>query len=196
MAKDSTVEYIKQDSGDIVRLAKGKELVIANFSDGVLEFKSKYLDDKYRSEVMTFLGGDEYGVGREDVETLAIAGQARDELKPNTPPRPKESRKFGDLTPAVVEWYYKHKPNEFNVRYGVELDENGDRKTAHVFRQEPIIDPETGSQAWGKDEMGNPYLKFNVVEKEDGIIAKRATKYTFLATEAADYGKDDEEGNE
>jgi hypothetical protein len=179
----NAVSYEVTDDGVINRVTRQKSTRVATIIDEVLEFESTYFMQRYREEIIGFLAGDAEGNGQFAVKEFAIKGEKRDEVKTSIPPCPAQRMTMGDITPEVVDWYFKYKPQEFNVRYGVELLENGERRVEHVVRFSPIIDPSSGMPEIKPDKMGNAVTSLKRVEKEEGIIAKRPTHRTFTRDE-------------
>lgn len=135
--------------------AEGKETVTFPDLNHVRNFKQ---------EVITFLAENE----------LKVRHFVRADLAPDkpatklTPPRPKKTKHEGDKTPAIVEYYLKHFPNEFETRYGVI-----GRYTGPVTILSPVWEdrPVVGGKTDGiKEYRGVEKLTYEV---EDAMVATR-----------------------
>ena len=188
------------DDGTIVRNYKGKKTVLGHYDEESkhLEFESKEISIKFRPQILTAIGTDNEGTqssGR-TVRSMSIKGQKREEPKADIPPRPKMDPLLGQATPAVVEWYFKYKPQEAYVIYGVKLDKNGEpirknvrRKIVEVVDNRDSDDDnlesiKVGAKSWTK---GPIVQGTRVIEEKNAIIASIATHMTFLPEEAVDY---------
>lgn len=179
------------DNGDVVNNYKGTATVLANYEirEGHLEFASSYLDKKYRAQVVRAITENTEGhLNQNKIASYGIKGRPRDEVKPNLPPRPKMDKNMGDKTPAVVEWYFKYKPQEAYARYGVVLGEDGVPVRGDFRRVETSIEVKEATGQVGQYER--------VTEKKDAILAERATHMTFTARERVGAEGEAEEGDE
>lgn len=176
------------ENGNVVMNRKGKPTLLALYDeqDGHLQFESTSIDEKYRTQIQRCILEDTEGVlTGNKITSYGIKGRDRDEIKKGEPPRPKQNKNLGDKTQAVVDWYFKWRRNEFYARYGVQLDGNGEPVTAHCRRAEKRIEVDENTGMVGQVEY--------VVEKEDGIIATRATHLTFTRLERVGQDDDTEE---
>lgn len=164
------------DDGNVIQNHKGRQVVLANFdvNDGFCEFENIMFDKKFREQVTRAITENVSGEKTNNVITgYGIKGRPRDKVKENEPPMPKPTRLLGDKTPEIVDWRFKWRPQEAYVRYGVELDKDGNPIVVHGRRDELRYeeDPKTG----GVKEI------LVTTEKTDGYLARRATHRTFTA---------------
>lgn len=180
-------EYELLENGDVVRNVKGRPSVLAHYEeeDGHLEFVSVYMDERYRIQVQRAITEDTEGMAsNKRILSYGIKGRERDEVKTNEPQRPKADRMLGDKTPAVVDWFFKWRPKEAYVRYGVQLNTaTNEPVIAHCRRVELRIGENPKDGTVQQTEA--------VTENKEGIIARRATHRTFLKEEivGADQGE-------
>jgi hypothetical protein len=164
------------DNGDVVQNKKGKATVLANYDSevGHLEFTSESADANFRPHVSRAILEDSDGVTTGNrIASYGIKGREADEIRKNEPPKPKQNW-LGDKTPAIVEWYFKWRPQEAYARYGVKL-KNGVPVTAHCKRKE---------QGLGENETtGLVEMIDKPIEQKEGIIATRGTHMTFTKEE-------------
>lgn len=182
-------EFELLEDGRIVHNKRGQQTNLAkfDFDDGHLEFGSPIIQDKFSVQITRAITEDTEGMlTNNKIVSLGIAGRPRDEVKDNEPPRPKMKRTLGDKTPEVVNWYFKHRRQEFYARYGVYLDKRGEPLRAHCLR----IDKTLGEV----DPKGNIGQIEEVVEDENGMLALRATHRTFTRKEIK--GGDPEEADD
>jgi hypothetical protein len=125
MSKDTNTVEWDLVGDQIQRSHKGKDLVVGTFIDGRLEFEDKDAEKKYRTGAITYIetASESGGLGM-GVKSFGIKGE-EDAQKEDEPVMPKENPTLGDMTPAVVAFYAKHRPKEFVIRYGVTLDSKG-----------------------------------------------------------------------
>jgi hypothetical protein len=91
-------------------------------------------------------------------ESIVIDGdQPKKPKAANIPPMPKKDMRFGDKTPAVMEWYKKYHPEQYRARYGIVGP-----GTVTKYRRE-------------ENEKGE---KVSVPYEVDAILARRKTKFT------------------
>jgi hypothetical protein len=125
------------------------------------------------------------------ITTRLIEGQHPDIIDKKAPPRPKQHKMQGDLTPAELEWCLRYAPVEFENRLGVKLREleKGEEKPtdprdmwvrANVVRI--VNQPVEGTN-------GGEYLSVKFTAK-DQIIARRASHITFTEKEIYKERKD------
>jgi hypothetical protein len=142
---------------------------------GHLEFASEQADANFRSQITRAILEDSEGVTTGNrIASYGIKGREADEIRKNEPEMPKMSRRLGDKTPEVVEWYFKWRPQQAYARYGVKL-KNGQPVTAHCKRKEQGF---AENPLTGLVEMVDKHI-----EEKNGIIATRATHMTFLKEE-------------
>lgn len=136
----------------------------------------------YKQGVITFLAENEMTIRefeRGDIEPDAKPSKA-------IPPRPKKTKAEGDKTKAVVDWYFKYKPNAFAARYGVL-----GKYTGPVLILDPVWEPRPldrqleyrGTQRVGK-------------EVEDVIVALRKTHLTYTPDECENWDEEEPENYE
>ncbi len=166
------------ENGNVVQNRKGKPMLLAIYTpeDGHLQFESPAIDEKFRTQVQrAVLENTEGELTGNKITSYGMKGRPRDKANPNEPPKPKQDKNLGDKTQKVVDWYWKYRRQEFYVRYGVLLDGRGEPVTANCRRVEKRIETDPNSGLVGQKEY--------VIEKEDGIIATRATHLTFTRAE-------------
>jgi hypothetical protein len=153
-AEAPKIDY-RLEGENIVREDKDGVQIVAKY-----ERKSKTLRlirefSGYRRPVIHFLNQNElpHEVVVFDGAEIPkdIAGQK------NIPPKPKKNPRLGDKTPALVEWYKKYAPAEYEARYGI-------KGTAMVKKQR-----------FRFNEMGE---KVAENYEEECIIAERKTHLT------------------
>jgi len=168
---------------EIHRTHKGNRTVVGTFVDGRLEFENADIEKKYRTGTVTFIESDDThgGLGL-PVKSFGIKG-LDDKPKEDEPDMPKEDPKLGDMSPALVRWYYDNRRNEFKIRYGVIPDKNG--KVQKVFCRRERWDlvksnpKESDVKEWTKS--------FEVLKNM--ILARRGTQLT--ATQETVISEDD-----
>ena len=110
------IEYaLNATTGEITRTDKDSTIVVATYKDGVVHIVKEW--EKFRSSTIRWLNAEEL-----EVKTILMEGDTPDEPKANIPKAPKMDPRFGDKTPAYVEWLRKYKPKEFRARYGIKGD--------------------------------------------------------------------------
>jgi hypothetical protein len=181
-------QFELREGGEIHFNKKGKSTLLAKFDEerGRLTFESFSIDQQYRSQILRavtedWLTGEQTG---RVVKGYAIAGRPRDVIKKNEPPQPRKNAMLGDKTPEFVKWLFKWRPQAAYARYGVLLDSNDEPKTAHCFRMERgLLIPNESGKALEIGKEGYEVLGITTIDKEDGILATRATCMTFLVNE-------------
>ena len=186
MAEESriVVTYTLDATGGAIHRKKGKgdeiyeDVIVARYDSErqTVSFKDLQAVRNYRTGVMTFLSENELLVKswqREDLE-------ADKPLSKATPPRPKKTKHEGDKTKEVVEWYFKHRPNEFATRYGVIGTYSG-----------PVI---VRTPVWVRRPVDG-VLEYRGDPKEEKtvtnvIISLRKTHLTYTPDEAVDWNED------
>lgn len=184
-------EFELTESGDVVMNKKGKATILATFDEttGHLEFVSEKVDRDYRPQIIRAIAEDTEGVETQNkIKSFGIKGREADEPSPKEPPMPRANGLLGDKTPAVVDWYFKWRPQEAYVRYGVLLDKKGEPLTAHCRRVEKRLEenPQTGLV----EQVDH------VFEEENAMLATRATHRTFLKAEIVGANAGDSEAEE
>ncbi len=97
------------------------------------------------------------------------------------PARPRKNKQEGDKTPAVVQWYFEHRPNEFATRYKVVGKYSGP-----VTFLEPVWEEH-------KDLPGVPHYQGTRRVHKDvrgAIVALRKTNLTFVPDECDNWDED------
>ena len=170
-------------TGDIHR-KKGKgdeiyeDIVVAKYN---VEKQTVYFKDllslrNHKTGVMTFLSENE----------MLVKSWQREDLEPDqpitkaVPPRPKKNKHEGDKTPAVVEWYFKYKPNEFATRYGVLGVYSGP-----VIVRTPLWVPRPVDGVL--EYRGDPKEEKTV---SNAVVALRKTHLTYTPEECVDWSDD------
>jgi len=117
------ITYTFDAKANEIRRKKGKgdeiveDKVVAKYDPEtqVVVFPNLNYLKNFKTGVITFLAENEMLV-----KSFQRGDMTLDKpLSKKEPPRPKKTKKEGDKTPAVVDWYFKYKPNEFATRYGV-----------------------------------------------------------------------------
>jgi hypothetical protein len=117
-----SVYLLEPKSGEIRRKRMlGEQLVdevVAAKYDAekqIVTFKNAKAVKDFKESVITFLAENE----------LLVKSFQRADVEPDkplhdksVPQRPRKTNHEGDKTPAVIDWYYKFRPNEFKTRYG------------------------------------------------------------------------------
>lgn len=180
MSEDKKQSYELQDDGKVIlnlKHGKTQQIAVFDFEDGNLEFENATIEKLHRAKVVMVIGEDaDTGIQTGNkIKSYSIKGRERDVPKKNEPVKPFGTKQMGDKTKAVVEWYFKWRPQEAYARYGVVLDDQGSPVIVHGKRKEQVIreNPATGLVE----------LETFFVEKEDGMLATRATHLTFLKEE-------------
>lgn len=193
-------QFELRDDGEIHYNRKGKSQLLAKYDEdsGILTFETFAISEKYRTQICRsvmedWITGELTGNA---VKAYAIAGRPVDKIKANEPLPPKKNKMLGDKTPEFVKWLFKWRPQAAYARYGVFLDSNGEPVTAHCFRSEQgLLKPE-GSKPLQIGDRAQEALGRVDTEKEEGILASRATCLTFLKKEVIGYEEDDESEND
>ncbi len=178
-------DYELTDEGEVVMNKKGKATVLAAFDavTGHLEFVDERTDRYYRPQIIRAITEDTEGVATENkIKTFGIKGRVQDERKEQEPPKPSprtpEEHKLagllGDKWAPRVDWFFKWRPQEAYVRYGVLL-KDGVPVAAHCRRKEKRLGENQETGLVEQTEV--------VTESEEGMIATRQTHRTFLKNE-------------
>lgn len=204
------IQFLK--NGDLVQKDEetNTNVVIARYNraTGDLEFEDAACAKKYINQVTAAIGTVEKGtkVSGLTIKTMGVKGVARDSTR-KAPPKPKRLPQWGDQTPALVQWYFDHAPQEAYLRYGVFCDAAGQPIVRRVRRKtSEIIDDRSGG--FGLEEMNEgrgqqvgpkrfekgPIALVAREEITEGIIARRATCMTYAPNEViGGFTTDDEE---
>lgn len=106
---------IHRRKGEADKIIEDKVVALYDAETKLVTFPSLYHIKNFKEGVITFLAENEL-----TVRDFVRADMAADPKKGKSiPERPKKDRMLGDKTPAVVQWYFDHKPNAFAARYGV-----------------------------------------------------------------------------
>lgn len=143
IAKDGTIR--DADTSEIVARYHAKTQV--------LEFATADADARYRRQcidVVTMRASEDgtkaIPTGR-NIAEFAIKGRVEDKPAANIPPKPKADPNLGDTTPAVVKWYFEHRPQWAYARYRVFLDEAGNPIRRDVRRKSlEMVDDRDGAK--------------------------------------------------
>jgi|32_taG_2_1085360.scaffolds.fasta_scaffold00345_28 hypothetical protein len=113
----------RYEAGNVFRADEYGEIRVGSYNH---ERKLLQLVDahkSYRPAVVRFLNNNDMPQERVVIEgsTESVSSQA-------IPRMPKKHPKFGDKTPALVEWYEEYRPEEFKARYGVRGPKMADGK--------------------------------------------------------------------
>jgi hypothetical protein len=112
--KPPAIEYKLAEDGKVTRTDKDSTIHVATLLEGdKLVLVPEWA--KFRAPVVRFLNED---MGR-NPKSIVLEGDEDKPVKKDIPPRPKKEMRFGDKTPAVVEWYRKYHPAEYKARYGI-----------------------------------------------------------------------------
>ena len=192
--------YELRENGEIHFNKDGHSTLLAKYDHerGRLTFENFNYDQKYRFEVVAAVSQDPF-TGRltgRTVRSYAIAGRPLDKRQANEPPQPMKDTRFGDKTEAFVRWLARWRPQAFYARYGVFLDSNGDPTKAHCIRVEQGLLKPPGNKPLEIGDRAQEALGQTVIEKEDGILAMRATCLTFLKEEQVGYTQSTDAGEE
>ena len=202
--KKPTYELL-EDGKVMLNHKNGKATHIASYNPETaeLEFETDMYEKLHRTKVVSAIGEDPetHLQNANKVKHFTIKGRPKDVIKPNEPKKPLGTKAMGDKTPAVVDWFFKWRPQAAYVRYGVSLDRSGNPIIVHGYREDQgfVTDPRTGLIS----------LEKIVTEKVDGFLATRGTHLTFTKAEVvghkeldteeeayADDAQDGEEGDE
>lgn len=176
----------KKGEGD--KILEDKIVATYNPDTQVVTFPNLAFLKGYKTGVITFLAENELLVKsfqRGDMEADKPAGRS-------IPPRPKKTKHDGDKTPAVVQWYYDYKPNEFATRYGVL-----GRYTGPVHLLDPTWEPRPVDKL--PEYRGVTHIDRDVVNV---LVATRATvgmnggRLTYTPDECTDWDEEEPEENE
>ncbi len=187
----SSVETVKPayeltEEGEVIQNKKGKAIVLGTFDreTGHLEFSSIHIDRYHREPMLRCISEDTEGIASGNkVKSFGIKGRPVDEPKEKEPEKPKASGLLGDKTPGVVDWYFKYRPQEAYVRYGVSLDKQDEPIVVHGRRVERRLGENVNTGLVESQE--------HVTENERGFLATRQTHRTFLKNEVVGAERDE-----
>lgn len=187
MDKDGNIQITERFGEEIIGVQ-----IVARYDPvkQIVYFKSQTLLMKYKVGVITHLAADE----------KLIRSFQREDMKPdapltkNIPPRPRKDPMQGDKTPAVVEWYFRHRFNEFCARYGAFL--GADKKPLKYSGPVSYMAP-----VWRDRPGGDGVQEFvgQVRKNEDVtevIVTQAKTHLTFTPEECVNWDAEAMESEE
>lgn len=162
-----------------------EDLIVASYDPETKIVQFNNLNDvlRFKTGVITFLSENEM-----DIREFQRKDIRADKRGKSLPPRPKKNKHEGDKTPLVVEWYHRHKFNEFCTRYGV-IEEHYSGPVSYL---EPKWEPRPVDGML--EYRGVVRYELNVT---DVMIATRAVcdskgdRLTYTPDECPDYSEDD-----
>jgi hypothetical protein len=188
-------------NGDLVLQVDGKDEVIAHYDRKTsdLEYATEKISKLHARGCAFAIGTTNKGksVSGLTIKTFGVKGKPRDDVS-KAPPMPKKDPNLGDLTDALVKWYFAWKPQEAYVRYGVYMDADGQPVRRKVRRKwkEFIDDRADGLYGLedrndgkgiqigkGKFEKSAVAELKSIEEFDDQIIARRPSCMTFHPNE-------------
>ncbi len=192
-------QFELRENGEIHYNNRGRSQLLAKYDDetGILTFESFDIDRKYRTQIQRAVMED-WVTGElkgNAIKGYAIAGRAVDKVQKGEPLPPKKDKMLGDKTPDFVKWLRRWRPQSFYARYGVHLDSNGEPQTASFVRiEQGLLKPQVGTKALEIGDRAGEALGQTVTDRDDWIIAERATCLTVTRKELA--GGEDTEDQE
>jgi hypothetical protein len=162
---------------------KGRQTILARLDPPggytTIYWVNRDLRDTYHKSVTAFLPTQNI-----HVSTFLIEGQKPDVIPAKAPPRPKQHKMQGDLTPDELDWVYKWAPVEFENRMGVKLrelkaGEDAPKDTRDLWVRDNVV--RIHNQPI-KATHGGEYLSVKFTA-ENQIIARRASHLTFTEKE-------------
>ena len=180
MSADTPVKpsYELLEDGSVIQNIKGKPVKRAFYDEetGHLEYQDEEARLKHAAKICRVIEFDDEGTAASGnkIVSMSIKGRLEDVISPKEPPCPKPTMQLGDKTKVVVDWYFKWRPQEAYVRYGVSLDKSGEPVRVHGRRIDKVMK---------RDNNDLVVLDDHVYEKEDGILATRSTHLTFTRDE-------------
>jgi len=185
MANDKIPTSYELVGNEIHKIKGDSNTVIAHYDTATktVRFENAAMQRWNADAVNAFLATNE----------LLVRDVLRDDLPKDPPltkaipPRPKKGPE-GDKTPAVVEWYYKFRPNQFKARYRVFGTYSG-----KVVYTEDIWTPRKGDQIM--EFRGNRKVEAqvsNVLLAYRSTILPDGTRLTYTPEQCPDYQADDE----
>lgn len=195
--EDKKPQFELREDGEIHLNKKGKSTLLAKYDEdtGILTFETFAIDQKYRTQICRAVMEDwETGELKGNaIKAYAIHGRPVDQRQKGEPLPPKKDKMLGDKTPEFVKWLYRWRRQAFYARYGVHLDSNGEPQTAHFVRIEQGLLKPQGAKPLEIGDRAVEALGQTVTEKDDWIIAERATCLTVTRKELAGSEHSDEE---
>jgi len=168
--KAPVVDYNLAPNGDVTRTDKEGTITVGNLNDGKLVLDPKWT--KFRAPAVAFL--NESGNGP---KSIVLAGDENVPEKKNIPACPKKEMRFGDKTPAVVEWYRKYKPEEYKARYGI-------KGQGTVTKTRKVLNQETGQPSTEQYEV-----EATIAERKIAGTEKVEAANTSVGGDESEYSK-------
>lgn len=117
-SKAPQIDYALTEAGEITRTDKDSTIVIGRYDRTTKIVRIVPEWSKFRPAMIRFLNAEDV-----KIESILLEGDKPDAVPDaGIPPKPKKTIEAGDKTPALVEWYRKHKPAEYKARYGIRGD--------------------------------------------------------------------------
>jgi hypothetical protein len=133
--KAPEIVYAFGEDGQITRTDKDSTIQVATLKDGnVLVLVPEW--QKFRPAVVRWLNAQD-----KTPSAIYLDGDEPDPKakKKDIPPAPKKDPRFGDKTPAFVEWMKRYKPEEYRALYGI-------KGTGTVTKYREEFDPKQGGR--------------------------------------------------
>ncbi len=197
-------KVILRKNGDLTINDEGKDVPIAHYDEktGHLEFATKAHSVAYYNQAVTCIGtvGKGTDVSGKTIRSMGVKGDKRPDLK-TAPKRPKMGP-LGDSAEDIVQWYLDHDMPQAIIRYGIFLDESGKpiRKPVRRLLENTVdsrdvddVDLTPVSDGRSSKVKAPVNRQYEVVEKKDGYIARRATALTFTPSEVVGGFQPDDE---
>ena len=198
--EDKKPQFELREDGEIHLNKKGKSTLLAKYDEdtGILTFETFAIDQKYRTQICRAVMEDwETGELKGNaIKAYAIHGRPVDQRQKGEPLPPKKDKMLGDKTPEFVKWLYRWRRQAFYARYGVHLDSNGEPQTASYIRIEQGLLKPQGAKPLEIGDRAVEALGQTVIEKDDWIIAERATCLTVTRKELAGSEHGDDQDDE
>lgn len=179
---DVTKKEIHRKKGKGDAILEDKVVALYDAETGVVTFPDLHHLRNYKANVITFLAENE----------LPIRSFQRADMDPDKPmsksipPRPKKTKHEGDKTEEVVEWYYRHFPNQFATRYGVIGTYSG---PVEILEPQWVPRPVDGVLEY----RGAAKVRETV---KNAIVALRKTHMTYTPEECLEWSEDEPEAGE
>jgi len=192
IAEGKQPKFERLEDGSIIRWSKGQPVKLAQYDEeeGVLTYENEEARVKFAAKVVNLVEFTDEGktATGDPIKRMTVKGRAEDKISPKEPPCPKPTKMLGDKSKPVVEWWFRWRPQEAYVRYGVQLDEGGEPIRVHGKRRNMIQreNPVTGLREYTEQ----------IYEKEDGFLALRGTHLTFTKEEVVGYADGSDTTNE
>lgn len=198
MSEQTAVESAQvklKANGDLTITEDGVTTLIGNYNkaSGLLEYATKALsqNDKLHNQVLSRIGSIKGGTTESQLKIRSIrvkgeAGPAKD-----APKRPKMGP-LGDAAEDYVQWMIEYDPAQAIIRYGIFTDSKGRMVKKRVRRllvelvdkRQTHGDEDLDPIKQGKSQTKGPVQsEGEMIERNDGIIARRATQFTFTPNE-------------